>query len=207
MSIFFRDPLVRELLYGDLDRERALRPYQYRQPIRVHRVANDDWPLVPHSFDHALSELQNVMDNVNEAIGQFQSNLTKDMAVGGMKTTRTEDGNLQVAIDCSQYKPEEINVKVCDDNLVVEAKTESSQNDSYHKAEFKRWVKLPADVKQESIKSTLTPDRKLLIHVPMNKPIADSRSRSIPIDVQKQIEEKKDPKSGDHKTNNKEQAK
>lgn len=207
MSIFFRDPLVRDLLYNDYDRERALRPYQYRQPIRVHRVLNDDWPLVPHSFDSALSELQNVMENVNEAIGHFQSNLTKDMAVGGMKTTRTEDGNLQVAIDCSQYKPEEINVKVCDDNLVVEAKTESSQDDSYHKAEFKRWVKLPADVKLESIKSTLTPDRKLLIHVPMNKPIADSRSRSIPIDVQKQLEEKKDPKSGDQKTNNKEQAK
>lgn len=196
MSLFLRDPLVRELLYNDYERDRALRPF-VRQPIRVHRVLNDDWPLMPHNFDHALSELQNVMDNVHEAIGNVQS-LTRDVGVGGMKTTRTEDGHLQVAIDCSQYKPEEINVKICDDNLVVEAKTESSQQDSYHKSEFKRWVKLPADVKQEAIKSTLTHDKKLLIEVPLNKPIAaDTRSRSIPIDVQKAPEAVADKKSGD----------
>lgn len=155
-----------------------------RPPVRIHRVLGDDWP-VHNSFDHALNELQSVMDNVNEAIGHYQNSLTKDLGAGGMRTTRTEDGNLQMAFDVAQYKPEEVNVKLCDDNLVVEAKTETSENDSYHKAEFKRWIKLPADVKHEAIKSTWTPDRKLLIQVPMNKPIADSRSRNIPIDVQK----------------------
>lgn len=183
MSILLRDPLVRELLLNDYDRS-SMRPYLVRQPVRVHRVLGDDWPAVS-SFDHALNELQSVMENVNEAIGHYQTSLTKDLGAGGMKTTRTEDGNLQMAFDVAQYKPEEVNVKLCDDNLVVEAKTETSENDSYHKAEFKRWIKLPADVKHEAIKSTWTPDRKLLIQVPMNKPIADSRSRNIPIDIQK----------------------
>lgn len=191
MSLFLRDPLLRELVLSDYDRSQAARPYHYhvRQPVRVHRLLSD-WPMA-NTFDHALSELQSVMDNVNEAIGQYQNGLTKDLVSGGMRTHRTEDGNLQVAVDVSQYKPEEINVKVCDDNLVVEAKTESSENDSYHKSEFKRWIKLPADVKQEAIKSTLTPDGKLLVEVPMNKPIADSRSRSIPIEVQKEAIEGK----------------
>jgi len=175
--------LVRDLLLDDYDR-RYYRPYRYHvhQPVRVHRY--DHWP-VASSFDQALNELQSVMDNVTDAIGHYQSNLLKDVSAGGMKTQRTEDGNLQLAIDVSQYKPEEISVRLCDDNLVVEAKTESSENDSYHKSEFKRWIRLPQDVKQEGIKSTLTPDKKLLVEVPCNKPIQTERSRNIPIDVQK----------------------
>lgn len=206
MSLLLRDPLVRELLLSDYDRERYLRPYRYQlqQPIRVHRVLND-WP-VAHSFDHALNELQTVMDNVTDAIGQYQKDFTKDLTAGGMRTTRTEDGNLQVAMDVSQFKPEEVKVKLCDDNLVVEAKTESSGDDSYHKAEFKRWVKLPSDVKHDSIKSTITPENRLLIEVPMNKPIADSRSRNIPIDVQKAPEKLQDG-SGDKADQKQTQAK
>lgn len=198
MSLLLRDPLVRELLLNDYDRERYLRPYHYhvRQPVRVHRVLNEPWPLT-NSFDHALNELQSVMENVNDAIGQYQNSFTKDLAVGGMKTTRTEDGNLQVAVDVAQYKPEEVNVKLCDDNLVVEAKTESSENDSYHKSEFKRWIKLPADVKHDAIKSTITPDNRLLIEVPMNKPIADNRSRTIPIDIQRAQDQKAQNGAGD----------
>jgi len=196
MSLLLRDPLVRELLLADYERDRLARPYQLRQPVRVHRVLNDSWPM--SSFDHALMDLQNVMETVNDAIGQYQSSFGRDLASGGMKTNRTENGNLQLAIDVSQFKPEEINVKLCDDNLVVEAKTESSENDNYHKAEFKRWIKLPSDVKHEAIKSTMTPDKKLMIEVPVNKPIAESRSRSIPIEVQKQaVEDKKKEGSGD----------
>lgn len=186
MSILLRDPLMRELLLSDHERNRSVRPhhYHFRQPVRVHRIFNDDWPMAT-TFDGALSDLQSVMDNVNEAIGHYQNSLAKDLSAGGMKTNRTEDGHLQVAIDVSQFKPEEVNVKLCDDNLVVEAKTETSESDSYHKAEFKRWIKLPEDVKHDAIKSTLTPDNKLLIEVPVNKPIVDSRSRNIPIEVQK----------------------
>lgn len=186
MSMLLRDPLVRELLFDDYDR-RYCRPARYHlpQPVRVHRLLSDGWPSVQPSFDQALTDLQSVMDNVNEAIGHYQSSLVKDLGTGGMKTTRGEDGTLQMAIDVSQYKPEEVNVKLCDDNLVVEARTESSENDSYHKAEFKRWVRLPQDVKHEAIKSTLTPDKKLLIEVPCHKPIQSDRSRNIPIEVQK----------------------
>lgn len=182
MSLLLRDPLVRQLLLDDYVSRPAV---AYRQPVHVHRVAHPhDWHV--GTFDQALSDLQNVMSSVNEAIGHYQNSLAHDLQTGGMKTSRTEDGNLQLAVDVSQFKPEEVNVKLCDDNLVIEAKSETSENDNYHKAELKRWIRLPADVKHDAIKSTLTPDRKLMIEVPMNKPIADSRSRSIPIQVQKE---------------------
>jgi HSP20 family molecular chaperone IbpA len=185
MSLLLRDPLLRDLLLDDYAERRAVRPFRHHhvQPVRVHRLY-DNWPVAA-TFGHALNELQSVMDNVNEAIGHYQSNLLNDIETGGMKTTRSEDGTLQVALDVSQFKPEEVNVKLCDDNLVIEAKTESSENDSYHKAEFKRWLKLPQDVKHEAIKSTMTADKKLVIEVPCHKPIQAERSRNIPIDVQK----------------------
>lgn len=185
---------MRELMLDDYERSRQLRPYHLRRPVRVHRRV--DWPLAT-TFDDALADLQCVMDNVNQAIGNYQGGLMKNFAAGGLKTSRTEDGNLQVAVDVAQYKPEEVQVKLCDDHLVVEAKTENAENDSYHKSELKRWIKLPADVKQEGIKSCLGPDGKLLIHVPMNKPIADSTSRTIPIEIQKPAVE--DAKKGAEK--------
>lgn len=187
MSMLLRDPFRDLFDYDDRRYYRPVTRYHHHhlpQPVRVNRLLNE-WPLAQPTFDQALVDLQNVMDSVNEAIGHYQSNLLKDLEVGGMKTTRTEDGTLQMAIDVSQYKPEEVKVKLCDDNLVIEARTESSENDSYHKSEFKRWLKLPQDVKQEAIKSTLTPDKKLVIEVPCNKPIQADRSRNIPIDIQK----------------------
>lgn len=186
MSLLLRDPFLRELVspFDDYER-RYYRPSRWALSQPVRRVDRyDQWP-VPSSFDQALNELQSVMENVNEAIGHYQTSLLKDVGAGGMKTTRTEEGNIQLAIDVSQYKPEEVTVKLCDDNLVVEAKTESSENDSYHKSEFKRWLRLPHDVKTEAIKSTITPDKKLVIEVPCQKPIQLDRSRNIPIDIQK----------------------
>lgn len=185
MSMILRDPFLRDLLLDEYDR-RYVRPHRHHlyQPVRVHRFLDNHWP-VASSFDQALGELQHVMNDVNDAIGQYHSSLVKDLESGGMKTTRAEDGTLQLAMDVSQFKPEEVNVKLCDDNLVVEAKTESSESDSYHKAEFKRWIKLPQDVKHDAIKSTITPDKKLLVEVPCHKPIQAERSRQIPIDIQK----------------------
>ena len=93
-----------------------------------------------------------------------------------MKTRRIESGHLQMAIDIVyQFKSEEAKVKFCDDNLVEEPRTGTLWNDSTnHKSQ--RCVKSPAGIRQEAIKSTLTPDEKLLIEVSVHQPIAESCS-------------------------------
>lgn len=98
---------------------------------------------------------------------------------------RTETGGLQLALDVEGFKPEELKIRLVDDNLVVEALSESSGEDSYQRSQFKRWFKLPEDCKLEEIKSKLTQDNKLLIDLPTNKPIEDSKARSIPIEMEK----------------------
>lgn len=207
MSLIF--PFVRDDRVKALEEELLRGLAQFQQPahqaclpVRI-RAAN--WPL-GSSFEEALSELQDVMENVNGAIGNYQKSLVKDLSPGGIRTRITEDGALQVAIDVGQYKPEEIQVKLCDDNLMVEAKTETSEADSYHKAEFKRRIKLPADAKYDGVKSTLTQDKKLLIEVPVNKKTTDARSRNIPIEIQRQPVEACKQTGGDQKMQNGQQT-
>lgn len=97
---------------------------------------------------------------------------------------RTESGGLQLALDMADYKPEDLKIKLVDDHLVVEAEHESSGEDSYRKSHFKRWFRLPQDVKVDEIKSKLTDGNRLLIDLPLNEPI-ESNSRTIPIEVEK----------------------
>lgn len=73
----------------------------------------------------------------------------------------------QVNLDVQQFKPEEINVKVVDDHLVVEGKHEERQDKhGYISRQFTRRYKLPENVELESLKSTLSSDGILAITAP-----------------------------------------
>lgn len=114
---------------------------------------------------------------------------------------RTESGDLQLALDVGEYKPEDLKIKLVDDNLVIEAASESSGEDSYRRSHFKRWFKLPEDCKLEEIKSKLTADNKLLIDLPGTKP-QEEQGRTIPIEMEKSTSKKST--ENDTKANNQE---
>lgn len=115
---------------------------------------------------------------------------------------RLEDGALQLALDVSDFKPEELKIKLVDNNLVVEAESEHSGKDSYRKSHFKRWFKLPDECKVDEIRSKLTEDNKLLIDLPTNRPIEQSKARSIPIEREKPSIEGKQDKGDKENTAN-----
>lgn len=122
---------------------------------------------------------------------------------------RTESGGLQLALDMAEYKPEDLRIKLVDDHLVVEAESETSGKDSYRKSHFKRWFRLPEDVKVDEIKSKLTESRRLLIELPLNKPIESSNARSIPIEVEQPreaIENHNQGGQGNHQEHHQEEA-
>lgn len=98
---------------------------------------------------------------------------------------RTESGGLQLALDVSDFKPEDLKIKLVDDNLVIEGNSETSGKDSYRQTQFKRWFKLPEDCKLEEITSKLTSDKRLVIDLPSNKPLEQQQTRSIPIEMEK----------------------
>lgn len=102
---------------------------------------------------------------------------------------RTESGSLQLDLDVSDFKPEDLKIKLVDDNLIVEAVNENSGKNSYSRSHFKRWFKLPEDCKVEEIKSKLTEDNRLVIDLPSNRPAVEQKTRTIPIEMTKPTQE------------------
>jgi len=135
-----------------------------------------------------MNRMQDLFEEI-EALDEITSRLEGDRAKRSSRSDiaevrRTETGGLQLALDVADYKPEDLKIRLVDDNLVIEAESESSGKDSYKKSHFKRWFKIPEDCKVEEIRSKVTQDNELLIDLPLNKPI-QSNERSIPIEVEK----------------------
>lgn len=74
---------------------------------------------------------------------------------------------LQVNLDVQQFKPEEINVKVVDDFIVVDGKHEERQDKhGFISRQFTRKYKLPPNVNVDAIQSKLSSDGILSIVAP-----------------------------------------
>lgn len=70
-------------------------------------------------------------------------------------------------MDVQQFKPEEINVKVVDNYLVVDAKHEEREDShGYISRHFTRRYKIPSDVDIDAIKSKLSSDGILTLEAP-----------------------------------------
>lgn len=163
----------------------------------------DEWPLrkvrrtaLPH-YEHPVSimedmnrQMANTLNKMQEFVDDFEhldefaNRLENKRRQDDAVVKRTETGGLQLSLNVTDFKPEELKIKLVDDHLVVEAENETSGENSYRKSHFKRWFRLPEDCKVDEIKSKLTADDKLVIDLPLNKPI-ESNARSIPIEVAK----------------------
>lgn len=85
----------------------------------------------------------------------------------GVSTIANKKDQFKVNLDVQQFKPEEINVKLVDDFLVVEGKHEEKQDQhGYISRQFTRRYKLPANVNAEAIQSHLSSDGILSITAP-----------------------------------------
>lgn len=85
----------------------------------------------------------------------------------GVSTIANKKDQFKVNLDVQQFKPEEINVKLVDDFLVVEGKHEEKQDQhGFISRQFTRRYKLPANVNPEAIQSHLSSDGILSITAP-----------------------------------------
>lgn len=92
-------------------------------------------------------------------------------------------GNKRLALrfDCSQFKPEEIQVKTVDSLLTVHAKhTEESPGRKVYR-EFTKSYTLPKDVDPLALKSSLTKDGFLEVEAPAPKTCIAKKEIFIPI--------------------------
>uniref|UniRef100_A0A1B6CAM8 SHSP domain-containing protein n=1 Tax=Clastoptera arizonana TaxID=38151 RepID=A0A1B6CAM8_9HEMI len=85
---------------------------------------------------------------------------------GTSQLLNDKDG-LKINLDVQQFKPEELNVKVVDDFLVVEGKHEErSDAHGFIARQFTRRYKLPKDIDVKSLQSKLSSDGVLQLSAP-----------------------------------------
>ena len=94
---------------------------------------------------------------------------TKDSEVIRVKE---DDSKLEVSLDTSQYRPDELKVSVSDGVLLVEGKHEEKAEDGSKMVSrsFSRKYTLPKDAKPEDVVSNLSSDGVLVITAPKNAP-------------------------------------
>uniref|UniRef100_A0A0A1XHR0 Heat shock protein 23 n=1 Tax=Zeugodacus cucurbitae TaxID=28588 RepID=A0A0A1XHR0_ZEUCU len=89
----------------------------------------------------------------------------------------------QVSLDVAQFKPNELTVKVVDNNVVVEGKYEGREDEhGFVSKHFVRSFSLPRGFKAEQAISTLSSDGVLTVNVPKPPGLEDNTTeRVIPI--------------------------
>lgn len=86
-------------------------------------------------------------------------------------------------LDVQQFKPEEVNVKIADNYVIVNAKHEErSDEHGFISREFTRRYLLPKDVNAEALTSSLSSDGVLSIQAPPKAITNDKgNERQIPV--------------------------
>merc|ERR1711862_705562 len=102
-------------------------------------------------------------------MGDFSNNMdifkSKDTEVIRVKE---DEEKLEVSLDTSQYRPDELKVSVSDGVLMVEGKHEEKAEDGSKMVSrmFSRKYTLPPSTKQEEVASNLSSDGVLVITAP-----------------------------------------
>lgn len=115
----------------------------------------------------------------------------------GLSNVINDKDSFKVNLDVQQFKPDELDVKVVDDHLVVEGKHEERTDEhGYVSRHFKRRYRLPENVDESAITSHLSSDGVLQLCAP-KKALPQAEGRTIPIQHTNQPALKSKPKPGE----------
>merc|ERR1711978_147048 len=114
---------------------------------------NDDWMVPSRNLDNQFKE--------------FRSLFNKEEA-----KVEEDNTSMEVRIDASEYKPEELKVSVQSGRLLVEGKHEEKKEDGsgYIQRSFSRSYTLPKEAEADKMVSSLSSEGILVITTPKSAP-------------------------------------
>jgi len=102
---------------------------------------------------------------------------------------KDDENKFEVSIDTHGYKPEDLQVKIKDNVVSIEAKSEEKKDEpnskSYACKKFARSFTLPQGCKMQSVTSNLSKDGLLIVSAPKVEAIQQTSSRKVPIEMKK----------------------
>merc|ERR1712072_1046594 len=102
---------------------------------------------------------------------------------------KDDDNKFEVSIDTHGYKPEDLQVKIKDNVVSIEAKSEEKKDEpnskSYVSRHLAKSFTLPQGCKMQSVTSNLSKDGLLIVSAPKVEAIQQTSSRKVPIEMKK----------------------
>jgi HSP20 family molecular chaperone IbpA len=147
----------------------------------------------------AMSTMEGEMRKMTQEMNNMARNFQRVGPASGLKSVEdlrlTEDFNVnnpvhqdvygnrrfQLEFDLRQFRPEEIHIKTCGNQLSVHCKHEDKENGRSVFREYNRQFVLPKEVNPEHLTSKLSADGTLAITAPLPA-LPGCRDRLIPID-------------------------
>ncbi|KAF8771214.1 protein lethal(2)essential for life-like [Argiope bruennichi] len=112
------------------------------------------------------------------------------IATSGQSEVKNDEKQFQVSLNVKQFKPEEIEVKIVDNYVVIHGKHEerNEEDGSFSTREFTRRYMLPQNCEGDTVTSTLSPDGVLSILAPkkaIEEPPKQERKVTVNVDESK----------------------
>merc|ERR1712027_249931 len=114
---------------------------------------NDDWMVSSRNLDNQFKELRSLFNKEEAKVEQ-------------------DNTRMEVRIDASEYKPEELKVSVQSGRLLVEGRHEEKKEDGsgYIQRSFSRRYTLPKEAEADEMVSNLSSEGILVITTPKSAP-------------------------------------
>uniref|UniRef100_A0A1I7YA20 SHSP domain-containing protein n=1 Tax=Steinernema glaseri TaxID=37863 RepID=A0A1I7YA20_9BILA len=113
--------------------------------------------------------------------------LLQEISALDAAVTRKE-GVFSLSFPTSEFAPEELEVNVVGDSIVVEGTHSSASENGSLERRFCQKVRIPADVDAESIQSVLDAKGNLCVSAKIKKPAVEEGKRNIPIGMAERAE-------------------
>lgn len=178
---------------------------------RPHRLFDQDFGqgIYPHQLLHP-TVLENFVQPRRTRPSSLLyyrpwGDLLRNRDEGGTSTVQADKDKFQVILDVQQFKPEEIDVKVVDKCVVIEAKHEEKKDEhGWISRQFVRKYLIPEQCDIDQVTSSLSSDGVLSIIAPRRQNQVEQNERSIKIErtgkpaiqenKEKKVEKKEDKK-------------
>ncbi|XP_043279357.1 protein lethal(2)essential for life-like [Venturia canescens] len=172
-------PLLFSDWWEDLDRPHRIFDQDFGLALRPEQL------LSPQVLDNLVLLPSRDRSNARHPLlylRQRMNDLAKSSNTG-TSTVKADKDKFQVILDVQQFKPEEINVKVVDKFVTVEAKHEEKQDEhGWISRQFVRKYMIPEQCDVEQVTSTLSSDGVLSITAPRKDVPKLENERSIKIE-------------------------
>lgn len=195
-------PMLFSNWWEDLERPHSILDQQFGLALRPEQLTSPSYNYLPAIYGLTASpSTSNPERRLASAYYRPWGELLR-RGDGGSSVVKADKDQFKVILDVQQFKPEEINVKVVDNCVVVEAKHEEKRDEhGWISRQFERRYLIPDQCNIEQVASNLSSDGVLTITAPRKEqPKVKGAERQIQIQHTGKPAVKEAPKDQEKKT-------